>query len=260
MSASTITLIGDGIENPGNARAMQAAAAMFGGGCAFRDRAGLSHGRLGQPCGAPLPTLTTAAIATGHAPLIALENAPGAAPVFGWRLPPGPAPALVAGNERRGIAHDLRTAAGHTVTIPLASRSLNTLNVAAASAVALYALTRQPGSQRTSAHPATRRPEVLLLGAARHVELGSTIRSAGAFGWSRVLVEDRARVWFGVERGVRAEGGRRRGGRATRSGCCPWRTARRSTSTRSWWYRAWAAHRCTAATWPRAAATRRSPR
>jgi hypothetical protein len=36
--------------------------------------------------------------------------------------------------------------------------------------------------------------------------LGCAIRSAAAFGWGRVLVEDRIGVWFGVERQRRAEG------------------------------------------------------
>jgi hypothetical protein len=45
-----------------------------------------------------------------------------------------------------------------------------------------------------------------LLGVGDHVELGSTIRSAAAFGWSSVLVDDRAGVWFGSERAIRTEG------------------------------------------------------
>jgi hypothetical protein len=92
------------------------------------------------------------------------------------------------------------------VMIPLAGRRLNTINVAAASGVALYYLSRGGGGPlQVASQPQKRRPE-LLLGAADHVEMGSAIRSAGAFGWERVLVEDRAGVWFGAPRHVTAEG------------------------------------------------------
>jgi len=72
--------------------------------------------------------------------------------------------------------------------------------------VALYYLARGGGGpSQVTPHPQKRRPE-LLLGASDHVELGSAIRSAGAFGWERVLVEDRAGVWFGAPRHLTAEG------------------------------------------------------
>src|SRR2546427_13146846 len=54
--------------------------------------------------------------------------------------------------------------------------------------------------------PRTRRPELFLPGAGDHFELGSTIRSAAAFGWERAFIEDRHRVWFGCDRAVRSEG------------------------------------------------------
>src|SRR5207248_2400349 len=120
---------------------------------------------------------------------------------YGFPLKPGPQPALVAGNERCGLARDMRSRVDGAVQIPMLSRRLNCLNVAAASAVALYYLTRGGGpALQTRAHPEQRRPELLMPGAAEHVELGSAIRSAGAFGWERVLVEDRAGIWFGCDR------------------------------------------------------------
>src|SRR5581483_859002 len=45
-----------------------------------------------------------------------------------------------------------------------------------------------------------------LVGGADHVELGSAIRSAGAFGWSSLFVDDRAGVWFGGDHSIRTEG------------------------------------------------------
>ena len=207
MTAPPTTLLGDGIENPGNARAMQAAAAMFAGRCRFRDRSGLAAAwSAAQPDAESLDLLTSEDLAAAYTPLVALDNVPGAQPVYGFRPPRGPRPALVAGNERHGIARDVLALASHRVTIPMASRRLNTINVAAASAVALYYFGRGGGGPaQVTPHPQKRRPE-LLLGAADHVELGSAIRSAGAFGWERVLVEDRAGVWFGAPRHVTAEG------------------------------------------------------
>lgn len=183
-----VTLIGDGIENPHNARVMQAAAALFGSACRFRDR-------------------DPEDLATTYAPVIALDNVPGAQPVYGFRPPRGPRPALVAGNERHGISREVLKLASHKVMIPMAGHRLNTINVAAASAVALYYLARDGGGPlQVTPQPQKRRPELLFLGAADHVEVGSAIRSAGAFGWERVLIEDRAGVWFGAPRHVTAEG------------------------------------------------------
>jgi hypothetical protein len=87
------------------------------------------------------------------------------------------------------------------------SRRVNCLNVAAASAVTLYYLSgTRVGPMTVRGEPNSRRPEVLLLGAEDHVELGSSIRSAAGFGWGRVFIEDRQQVWFGCERGIRSEG------------------------------------------------------
>lgn len=204
MSQDAPTLIGDGIENPGNARTLLAAAAMFHTTCQFRDRAGLAPA---WPPESPLP-LIAAADLRSYAPLIACDNLPGAADVYGFRPAPGSHPALVVGNERRGLAHDVRTLATQAVQIPTFARTrLNCLNVAAAAAVALYYVFRGGGGKlQRSTHPERRRPTLLLAAGADHVELGSAIRSAGAFGWERILVDDRAGVWFGTERVTRSEG------------------------------------------------------
>jgi hypothetical protein len=79
--------------------------------------------------------------------------------------------------------------------------------VAAASAVALYYLCAPPvGPMAVRKDPRSRRPELLLLGAGDHFELGSTIRSAAGLGWERAFIEDRHQVWFGCNRAVRSEG------------------------------------------------------
>jgi len=104
------------------------------------------------------------------------------------------------------------------------SRRINCLNVAAASAVALYYLCgTRVGPMSVRNDPARRRPEVLLLGPNNHVEIGSTIRSAAAFGWGRVFIEDRHQVWFGCDRAARSEGraAARRGKNEIRCIPCP---------------------------------------
>jgi tRNA(Leu) C34 or U34 (ribose-2'-O)-methylase TrmL len=201
------TLIGDGIENPWNARTMHHAAAMFGGDCRFRDRAKLAAAWQDAGLGGSLAFATPEAAARSYRPIIAFDTYDDAESIYGLRMPRGDAPAIIVGNERRGIAHDMRAIAGHAVQIPVISRTLTSLNVAAASAVALYYLGRGGGrAMHISREAQRRRPELLLIGGADHWELGSTIRSAGAFGWQRVLVEDRHGVWFGADRVTRSEG------------------------------------------------------
>lgn len=204
MNRSTWTLIGDGIENPGNAHALCDAASMFAGSCLFRGYRTSSNESESPPKEPRLPTLGPDAFA-GFRPLVALDNVPGAAGVYGFRPPAGPAPGLVAGNERRGISREALAQTQQAVQIPLAGGRLNTLNVAAA-AVALYYLSRGGGpALHVSAHPHTRGPELLLAAPADHIETGSTIRSAAAFGWQRVLIDDRHGAWFGRDRATKSE-------------------------------------------------------
>jgi hypothetical protein len=202
MTTHRVDLLGDGIENPFNARALQAAARMFGAACFFRDRHGLAAGWEGE-----LPCLGLGEIAARYDPLVAFDNGEGAAPLYGFRLPRDARAAVAVGNEREGLAADLLASARHALQVPMASRTLNCLNVAAAAAVALYYLSHaHPGRLQTRGDPRKRRPELLLIGGADHIELGGTIRSAGAFGWERVFVEDRGGVWFGCDRVTRSEG------------------------------------------------------
>ncbi len=71
----------------------------------------------------------------------------------------------------------------------------------------LYYLSRGGGrGMQLRAQPERRRPEVLMLGASDRWELGNSIRSAAAFGWERLWVDDRAGVWFGSDRVTKSEG------------------------------------------------------
>jgi tRNA G18 (ribose-2'-O)-methylase SpoU len=136
---------------------------------------------------------------------VAFDNLPGASDIYGYQA--GMDFAVMVGNERHGLSHECVKLATDKVQVPVLSRRINCLNVAAASAVALYNLCgTRVGPMAVRGEPNRRRPEVLLLGAGDHVELGSAIRSAAGFGWSRVFIEDRQQVWFDCERAVRSEG------------------------------------------------------
>ncbi len=201
------TLVGDGIENPWNARVMIDAAEMFGWGCAFRDRKGLLETWSAASFEGEPPRITREEVATLHSPVVAFENAKGAADVYGFRPATRNRLGVVVGNERRGIAKDMLAIANNAVQVPMVSRRINSLNVAAASGVAMYYLARGGGGRlQTRSEPNNNRPELLLLGATDQFELGSSVRSAAAFGWNRLFIEDRAGVWFGCDRVTRSEG------------------------------------------------------
>jgi hypothetical protein len=200
-----VRLIGDGIESPANARALMDAAAMFGVKCCFRDTRGLAaQWNVGR--GGGLDLIDTPNLVDQQWPIVAVENAPDATSVYGARLPPSCA-SIVVGGERLGIRADLLRAARQTIRIPMSGRGINTLNVAASAAVALYYLLIGRGlALRVAKRPEERRPALLLAGPTDHVEAGSAIRSAAVFGWRTVGVVDSNGVWFGGDRGVITEG------------------------------------------------------
>ncbi len=201
-----LALIGDGIENPHNAITLMHAAQMFESSCRFRDRAGLADRWPNDLAGSPEP-VTVEDLIDFNGSIVALENAEQAVPIYGFRAGSNKDRQLVVGNERRGISPDVLRLADACVKVPMRSRRVNTLNVAAASAVGLYYLARGGGGKLLArAHPERKRPELLLIGGHDHIELGSTIRSAAAFGWQRAFVEDRAAVWFRADRVTRSEG------------------------------------------------------
>jgi tRNA G18 (ribose-2'-O)-methylase SpoU len=199
-------LIGDGIEKPANARALMDAAAMFAVPAAFRDSHSLAESWSTELGRGILPIVETTELLSELLPILAIENAPGSTSVYGSSLPKG-SPSIVVGNERRGIRGDVLRAASECVDIPMPGRAINTLNVASAAAVALfYLLASEHRPMRQAPRPEQRRPGLLLVAPADHVEAGSVLRSAAAFGWRAVGLDDSERVWFGVPRAVRTEG------------------------------------------------------
>jgi hypothetical protein len=205
-TGSGVTLVGDGIENPANALTMIHAAAMFGARCCFRDTKGLAEsGIRAGPEGEMFSPITGSEVQSMYSRIIAFDNLPGARDVYGFHA--GRDCAVLIGNERRGLSHEFTSLATDRVQVPMLSRRINCLNVAAASAVALYYLCARPiGTMAVRKDPRSRRPELLLLGPGNHFELGSTIRSAMGLGWERAFIEDRHRVWFGCNRTIRSEG------------------------------------------------------
>lgn len=198
-----VTLVGDGIENPANAEVLGEAAAMFAAACHIRPAG--DWAALPEAAATAASSITAPELAALHTRRIAFDNLPGAREVYGYTA--GCNFALIVGNERRGLSHSFKAVATEAVQIPMASRRINCLNVAAAAAVGLYYLcTAQVRPTALRSNTRARRPNLLLLGAAEHIELGSAIRSAAAFGWERALIEDRDAAWFGVDRVRRSEG------------------------------------------------------
>jgi tRNA G18 (ribose-2'-O)-methylase SpoU len=198
QAANAITLIGEEIAGDWNAEALRDVAEVFGG--TYLDYNGASGDSADD---APRELLAQFDC------LLAAENAPDAQSVYSFRLPDSIAPALIVGNEARGIGRRTLKQANTVLQVPLASRNINCLNVAAAAAVMLYYLSlKQPlhiGCS-TSARLRKSRPDVLLVGGSDPMELGSAIRSACAFGWEHVFLDDPANAWYDCERRIKAQG------------------------------------------------------
>ena len=161
-----LTLYPDGVQNPGSRQRIAEAAALLGASYEI----------------------------PGGGRLIAVENTPRASDVYGRPALRGTA-TLALGHERRGLPRATLAAAEETVVIPTASRTVTTLNVAAAAVVAGWYVLHGSGPQARAAHPGRRWPTVLLSGD-DHVEVGSSLRSAAAFGLREVLLDDREAGWF----------------------------------------------------------------
>lgn len=197
-------LIGDDIENPGNAAALLTAAQMFG--WEYASLTGpQGPGRPPPPTGARALTREDLGAAAGV--LLALENTDGAEDLHGFHPPAHGRFALIVGNERKGIRGDVLRRAHRTLRIPMASPRINTLNVAAAAAIALSVLSRGGGGRlRTRTGPGRLRPALLIAAPTDPIEVGSVVRSAMALGWDQLFLDDRHGTWFGADRVTRSLG------------------------------------------------------
>ena len=170
-----LRFLAEAVENPGNRHRIADAADLLGGSCT----------------------------AAPDGQLIAVENSPRARSIYGRAALRGVA-TLALGHERRGVPRALLAAADETVAIPTVSRTVTTLNVAAAAAVAGWYVLSGCGPQAIAQHPARRRPAVLLSGD-DHVEVGSSLRSAAALGLREVFLDDRGADWFDGPPALRRE-------------------------------------------------------
>jgi hypothetical protein len=151
-------------------------------------------------------------LARSGVPILAIENTRDAEELFKYRPPPGRVAAIV-GNERKGISRSVLRLADRVLRIPIASAHINTVNVAAAAAIALFHLSRAREGRIGASGYGRGRPDVLLTGVSDAIELGSAVRSAACFGWRRLFIDDRRATWFATDRVTRslARGAARRG-------------------------------------------------
>ncbi len=193
-----VTLIGEEIAGAWNETALADIAQTFGG--SYLDYDGAAPDSL-EAEGSPVLDRFDC--------LIAAENAPGAQSIYSYRPAGAGVQALIVGNEAKGLRRGTRKRAHFTVQIPLPSRNINCLNVAAAASVMLYyfAIEQQlPYKQRSLASIQRSRPDVLLVGGCDHMELGSALRSVCAFGWEKVFLDDRGDAWYDCCRRIKSEG------------------------------------------------------
>lgn len=153
--ADPLVVVGEGLGDPANVGALARSCAALGGDLLLLDPRGADpftpravRAAMGTSFLLPLavpPDLTAAVRAARErlgARVIAAVADPTATPLAAYRRPPGPA-LLLLGNEGRGLSTELLALADDAVTVPM-TPGVDSLNVAAASAVFLYGLAHAP--------------------------------------------------------------------------------------------------------------------
>lgn len=133
--------------------------------------------------------------------VIACETGVKARNIFQFPSPRGNI-ALVVGNEEKGIPKSVLKQCSDIVTLPMPSRSLTSVNVAASASACLYIIQRDLARQ--GGFQTNRRNQnifdLAILAPEDPAECGSIIRSAGAFGFRRVYLHDPFCSWFSDNR------------------------------------------------------------
>ncbi len=212
MNNNTFTLIGEEISGDWNAQALADVAAAFGGKYAAYTAHSGEELQSNGVNDAILPD-ADGDLLDSFDWILAAENGRDAQSIYALKPPAGQHRALIVGNEAKGIRRKTLKRTQAVAEIPLVSQNINCLNVAAAAAVMLYYLSiyEQRGSSvgqasRTLNAVQKARPDALLIGGRDPMELGSVVRSACAFGWERVFLEDRHNVWYDCDRLMKSEG------------------------------------------------------
>ena len=212
MQNNSFTLIGEEISGDWNARALADIATAFGGEyAAYAAQSGEERQNTGVADSA-LPDVE-GDLLNGFDWLLAAENGQNAQNIYALKPPTLQNRAMIVGNEAKGIRRKTLKRTQAIVEIPLVSQNINCLNVAAAAAVMLYYLdVNEQGCSplgqagRTLNAVQKSRPDILLLGGRDPMELGSVVRSACAFGWERVFLDDRHNAWYDCDRLMKSEG------------------------------------------------------
>lgn len=201
-------LIGDSIENPWNRVALGDLAELFGWTAKFcgsklvQEKSPKSRSLIDDE---ELSYCAMEEIQDAVKTLLCFDTGSRAQSIYGMKKAKLDQLALVVGNERKGIGRELLHAATKLVQVPMVSRRVNSLNVAAAAAVALYYLSKGSAPVYSRSDPEKHRPDLMILAGDDHIELGSSLRSAAAFGWRQVLLEDPKKIWFDTERARQLE-------------------------------------------------------
>src|SRR5258708_15475493 len=172
-SRTAITLIGEEIVGSWTVEALGDSGEVLGGSYLFYDGAVESAANSEQ-----IPVLSRFDC------LMAAENLPEAKNIYSFRPPRTGRHALLVGNEAKGLRRRTRKQAHVIVEIPLVSRNINCLNVAAAAAVLLYNLSQEQPlntKQRSLTNIRQNRPGLLFIGGSSPMAVGTSIRSAYTF-------------------------------------------------------------------------------
>jgi hypothetical protein len=109
--------------------------------------------------------------------------------------------AVLVGHEQTGIPRSVLKKVNSIVSIPMIGAGMSSVNVAVSAAITLYVLSRDIGRMKKVKSRLTHRDVDILINAPENPhELGSLLRSAWAFGWRRVFLNDPHGVWFSSDK------------------------------------------------------------
>jgi hypothetical protein len=193
---SDITLVGLDIQGKWNLPLLDNAASMSG--AAFQEASSrataVESPEKAVANGPPVPLWDE--ISMNYDVVVACELARGSNSVYETPLPRG-AVAVVVGNEWAGIPRMILNSADRIVNIPIETKRISSLNVAAAAAIVLWVLERDiPRRGLARCGISLKNTDVLLQAPRDPSELGSLLRSLWACGWNHVYLNDPAGTWF----------------------------------------------------------------